>query len=117
LTSITAQVLLVVSLNDTRQYNTASGSIQKREYCRSGYPYIVSGMNSLISRLQSSGGSSYVAALSNVPWWLGTAKIYTYNNYIYENTHVSTWEMGWGAEYIADESAAKWQSSEVSSKI
>lgn len=100
-TSLVPQPLPIVSLNDTRLHNTASGGLQKRDWCGSGYPYTDSDMNALINSLQSDGQSVYLPVVSSSGWYLGTAKICVYNNYLYENTHVSHWEMGWGAGYIA----------------
>jgi hypothetical protein len=93
----------IVPLNETRLYGTASGGAQKRDSCGTGYPYTDSDMTALINALQSDGQTDYVPAGSSVNWELGTAKICTYNNYLFENTHVSHWEMGWGAGYIAGE--------------
>jgi hypothetical protein len=100
-TSLVPQPLPIVSLNKTRLYNTASGGLQERDGCARGYPYTDSDMNNLISYLQSDGQSKYLPASSSVGWLLGTAKICTYNRYLFDNTNVQHWEMGWGAGYIA----------------
>jgi hypothetical protein len=100
-TSLVPQPLPIVSLNDTRLHNTASGGLQKRDLCGSGYPYTDSDMSALINSLQSDGQSDYLKAQSSRSWSLGTARVCIYNQYLFENTHVSHGEMGWGAAYIA----------------
>lgn len=56
--------------------------------------YTVSDMRAMIKSLQSDGGNDYHPA-GSIQWWtLGTARICTYNRYIFENTHVSHWEQG-----------------------
>jgi len=77
----------------------------KRDTCGSGYPYTVSDMDALISALQSDGQTDYNPG--GLGQWVShtyvTARICIYNNYLYENTHVSHWEDGWAAGYIAGE--------------
>ncbi|KAK3996567.1 hypothetical protein QBC44DRAFT_365228 [Cladorrhinum sp. PSN332] len=33
-------------------------------------------------------------------WYVGNALVCVYNDYWFENTHVSRWEAGWGTKYI-----------------
>ncbi|XDG09739.1 hypothetical protein ABKA04_009354 [Annulohypoxylon sp. FPYF3050] len=97
--------LPVIPLNETQYYAElqAAGNgdvISKRDSCGSDYPYTQTDMDNLISSLQSDGGNDYLPAGSSAGWSLGTAVVCTYNQYIFENTHVSHYEMGWGAGYI-----------------
>jgi hypothetical protein len=78
------------------------GVLAKRDYCGTGSTFDVGEMRTLISNLQSDGGNDYVPHSSWKSWTRGTARICTYNRYITENTHVSHWEFGWGANYIMD---------------
>ncbi|KAI1209443.1 uncharacterized protein F4807DRAFT_460658 [Annulohypoxylon truncatum] len=98
----------IVPLNETRYYAEIQASkngdaVAKRDSCSSDYPYTQSDMDALIADLQSDGQTDYLPAGSSAYWTLGTAVICTYNDYVFDNTHVTHWEMGWAAGYIAGE--------------
>lgn len=100
----------IMNLTDTIWYKERYGDAEmatvaqdgavlaKRDSCGSGTTYSVSEMRTLISNLQSDGGNDYVPAGYVHIWTRGTARICTYNRYIFENTHVSHFEQGWGAD-------------------
>ncbi|KAI6085594.1 hypothetical protein F4821DRAFT_240102 [Hypoxylon rubiginosum] len=97
--------LPIIPLNQTQYWADLQASkngnlMEKRDDCASSTPYTQSDMDALISSLQSDGQSDYLPAASSTGWLLGTAKVCTYNNYIFDNTHVSHWEIGWGAGYV-----------------
>ncbi|OTA56452.1 hypothetical protein K449DRAFT_451670 [Hypoxylon sp. EC38] len=97
------QELPTIPLNETlywAELQAGEGTVSKRDSCGSGYPYNQADMNRLIQSLQSDGQTDYMPAGSGKGWLLGTAVVCTYNNYIFENTHVSHAEMAWGASYI-----------------
>lgn len=112
-TAETAQLIYggTMNLTDTLWYKERYGDadmatmaedgavlLAKRDFCGSGSAYSVSDMRALIKSLQSDGGNDYLPAGSTQWWTLGTARVCTYNRYIFENTHVSHWEQGWGAD-------------------
>lgn len=35
-----------------------------------------------------------------IGWVIGSVRVCVYNSYIFENTHVAEWEVGWGVGYI-----------------
>ncbi|KAI2467180.1 hypothetical protein F4781DRAFT_433577 [Annulohypoxylon bovei var. microspora] len=97
--------LPIVPLNETRfwaelQAGKAGDVIAKRDDCSSAYPYNQGDMDNLISSLQNDGQTDYLPAGSSSGWSLGTAVVCTYNQYLFDNTHVTHWEMGWGAGYV-----------------
>lgn len=89
----------VVPLNETQFY--AKTGVQKRDSCNSGgTSFSASDMSSLINSLQSDGKTDYLGGESMLSYSYGSAIIYVYNDYLSQNTHVTHWEMGWGANYI-----------------
>ena len=60
-------------------------------------------MNQLQWNLQNLNPNAlhYLPSLSWYQFTWNTARICAYNNYVFENTHVSEWEMGWAIGYIA----------------
>ncbi|PPR00742.1 hypothetical protein CVT24_000948 [Panaeolus cyanescens] len=45
---------------------------------------------------------TYVPSGQRIGWYLGSALVCIYNDYIFENTHVTRWEAGWAIKYIQD---------------
>ncbi|KAI0387397.1 hypothetical protein F5Y04DRAFT_274250 [Hypomontagnella monticulosa] len=95
---------IAIPLNETRYWaELQSGDkegLAKRDSCSSATPYSDSDMDALINSLYNDGETDYLPATGSLGYYIGTAIVCVYNTYIFENTHVSHWEMGWGADYI-----------------
>ncbi|KAI0596005.1 hypothetical protein F4775DRAFT_566978 [Biscogniauxia sp. FL1348] len=70
--------------------------IAKRADCWNGGSINTDDIQNLGSSRQSAGGNNYVPAASWVSYTWGSAKVCVLNNYLFDNTHVSDWEIGWG---------------------
>ncbi|KAF2258538.1 hypothetical protein CC78DRAFT_478435 [Lojkania enalia] len=71
--------------------------------CRGGGDINTPDIESLFNSLQSRGGDRYLPSTSWVSTTLGSARVCVYNNYIFENTHVSNWEIGWGVRSVREQ--------------
>lgn len=56
--------------------------------------------NSLQNADNANGDLNYLAAHSYLSWDWGSARVCVWNDYVFENTHVSPWEAGWAVGYI-----------------
>ncbi|ORY16974.1 hypothetical protein BCR34DRAFT_584034 [Clohesyomyces aquaticus] len=80
----------------------ASSVFEKRDSCSGDGLYNRGDADTLGRNLQNINPNTlhYLPALSSISWTIGTARVCVYNSYIYENTHVKEWEVGWGVNYI-----------------
>ena len=53
--------------------------------------------------LQNTAGNNYAPAQSYFSYTYGSAKVCVYNNYLFDNTHVSNWEVGWGVRSVREQ--------------
>jgi hypothetical protein len=70
--------------------------------CYSGGDINTGDIEALFKYLQSRGGDFYLPKSSALQTTLGSARACTYNNYLFENTHVSYWEAGWGVRSVKE---------------
>ncbi|KAI5921391.1 hypothetical protein F4810DRAFT_712645 [Camillea tinctor] len=80
----------------TRDVGEEGSALAKRANCYNGGSINTDDIQNLGSSKQSSGGNNYVPAASWVSYTWGSAKACVLNNYLFDNTHVSDWEIGWG---------------------
>jgi len=71
--------------------------------CYGGGDINTGDIEALANDLQNRGGDMYAPALSWFSWTLGSAKACVYNNYVFDNTHVSNWETGWGVRSVREQ--------------
>ncbi|KAK3328798.1 hypothetical protein B0H66DRAFT_539363 [Apodospora peruviana] len=73
-----------------------------RDGCNSGNIFNVNHAVSLANDLQNNSPDQMTEAnhRSWHSWTWGEARICIYNNYVFENTHVKRWEVGWVTKYI-----------------
>ncbi|KAL2842568.1 hypothetical protein BJY01DRAFT_249054 [Aspergillus pseudoustus] len=75
----------------------------KRDYCDTLTKFSEGDARALQSSLQSSNDDlTYVAAHQYHKWDWNSARVCVWNDYVFENTHVSPWEVGWAVGYIFD---------------
>jgi len=74
----------------------APTKLSKRANCYNGATFYTNDLNNLGNYLQTLSGNVYMPKQSVYSWAWGSVKLCVYNNYVFENTHVSYWEMGWG---------------------
>ncbi|KAI0403201.1 hypothetical protein F4802DRAFT_572724 [Xylaria palmicola] len=84
--------------NTTLSQRDESGepALAKRANCYGGGAINTQDIENLGNQLQSKGGNNYVPKTSYVSYTLGSTKVCILNNYLFDNTHVSDWEAGWG---------------------
>ncbi|KAI1505052.1 hypothetical protein F5X99DRAFT_405322 [Biscogniauxia marginata] len=70
-------------------------NLSKRADCWSGGLINTDDIQNLGNLRQIAGSNNYMPALSWASYTLGSAKVCILNNYLYENTYVSDWEIGW----------------------
>jgi len=70
--------------------------LSKRADCYDGATFYSNDLNNLGNYLQTRSDNVYLPKSSVYSWSWGSVKLCLYNNYVFENTHVSFWEMGWG---------------------
>jgi hypothetical protein len=83
--------------------STEARKLAKRADCYNGPTFYTSDIQALGNYMQTQSGNDYLPATSSVSWTWGTAKLCVYNNYVFENTHVSYWEMGWGLLSVSNQ--------------
>jgi hypothetical protein len=74
--------------------------LARRDWCDTLTKFSESDARLLQNDLQNSDEVAYVPAHSYHFWDKGSARICVWNDYIFENTHVSAWEAGWAIGYI-----------------
>jgi hypothetical protein len=74
----------------------ALAKLSKRADCYDGATFYSDDLNKLGNYLQSRSDNVYMPKQSSYSWAWGSVKLCVRNNYVFENTHVSYWEMGWG---------------------
>ncbi|KAL4886861.1 hypothetical protein BJY04DRAFT_212832 [Aspergillus karnatakaensis] len=78
-------------------------TLVRRDWCDTLTKFSEADAVSLQQGLQSSNqGLTYIPSGSYVNWDLGSARACVWNDYFFENTHVSAWEVGWAVGYIND---------------
>jgi hypothetical protein len=83
--------------------SSKSKKLLKRADCSSGPTFQSGDVQAFGNWLQT---QSVNKDLPHASWYSmtwGTAKLCVYNNYVFENTHVSYWEMGWGLLSVHDQ--------------
>jgi hypothetical protein len=79
------------------------GPLAKRDHCDTLTTFSESDTRALQESLQSSSADlTFLGAHSYHSWDHGSARICVWNDYIFENTHVSQWEAGWAVGYVFD---------------
>ncbi|KAH8693364.1 hypothetical protein GQ44DRAFT_792468 [Phaeosphaeriaceae sp. PMI808] len=68
--------------------------------CNGGGDINTADIEALANSLQNSNVNNYLPKQSGLYWTRGSTRVCVRNNYIFENTHVSNWEVGWGAKSV-----------------
>jgi hypothetical protein len=87
-----------------RNLDKDSGKFSKRdEWCNTGALYSRADADQLQRNLQTLNPNRLKSLPARIAtsWTIGTAKVCVYNHYVFENTHVKEWEVGWAMGYIA----------------
>jgi hypothetical protein len=88
---------------DQHPYDPNDDTIHALANCYGGGDINTGDIGALADNLQNRGGNRYLPSNSWVSTTVGSAKACVYNNYIFENTHVDNWEMGWGVRSVKDQ--------------
>ncbi|KAF6803180.1 hypothetical protein CSOJ01_11095 [Colletotrichum sojae] len=95
----------VYNLTDTSIIEDSETPLKKRDECGAGNILVSkAGVNALISDLQNNNpdGLTYLPHGSGTNWARGDVRVCVDNTYVFENTHVKRWEVGWAMSYIRD---------------
>lgn len=95
----------VYNLTDISAVEDLETSIEKRDSCGAGNILVSkSGVNDLIWDLQNNNpdGLTYLPHGGHTDWARGDVRVCVDNTYVFENTHVRRWEVGWAMSYIRD---------------
>lgn len=89
--------------NDVTVPEHEASLFAKRDSCYTGSTYNSADANKMANNLQTINPDKlhYLGHGQSTSWTVGTARVCIYNKYIFENTHVKEWEVGWAMKAIA----------------